>query len=392
MSKVHWSQKCLDGRPLFCDGLSIVFRLAGADTPIQLLVKNELAPAPANVKRAPYDQENYLSSTWVQSLETPAYVGLRCLRVLAPHTDMTVVNVTEASTGGKALEGTVNRILLRLTAGSAEECRKISVKSSMQSFLVSATGESTKISNEASDDPDKESYVDPTNPKARTPMLVREDSSATPQMMTFGYATPNGWAPLSGSHQDGDTSDSVVLKEMLNPGESVYAFVDIFRPSPDVTSTTGSMQPGEDLENMIYDHSTCRSEIEISIQYEQKRLVPGPRNTEKVDTVVLSETISIVWNPPLLVKFLPSTKTGYPSGNRHPSNGTVGLTVGPDSELVLIDGERVTARCTLEAAAAEHGLLVDLDRVSFLVSRLPSLTFDFRYLNLTCDIIPGQSR
>ncbi len=325
---------------------------------------------PTNVKRTPFEEENYLSSAWGRSLGPLVPIGLNCLRVLPPHADMTVINLTEAYTGGKALEGTVNRMLIKLTAGSAEECRNVSVRLSVSSCLVSTTGGITKITGKGSGDAENDSWIHPTNPKARTPVLVREDNSAVKQMTNFGYETPKGWTPVSGVCEGEEHTDYALLKAKLSAGDSAYAVVDIFRPSPGALTIEDTFEHGEDLEKLTYERSICQSDIDVSIQYEQKRIVPGTTPEQELDTVVLSLTVPLVWSPPLAASFSPSKKTTQPSGNRHPSNSIMGSSIGSESELVLIDGERVTTRCTLEAAAADNGLLVDIDEVSFLVSEI----------------------
>ena len=350
----------------------MVFCLTGSisslskKTPVELVVKIRNQPTPANVKPVPFEDENFLSSTWLRSLETPRDLGLRCLRVLAPQAGMSVLNLTQGCTGGKALEGTVNRILLKLTAGAAEECQNISLTCSVSSFLVSATGDTTKIASEGSDDTD--TRVHPTNPKVRTPVLVRENTSSIQRMTSFGYETPIGWEPVVGGRHGEEHAQYSKLKETLSPGQHIFAVLDIFRPSPDLTTIEGTLQPGEDLEKLIYEHSMCQSDIEVSIQYQQRRMVLGSKSEEELDTVMISQSVAVVWTPPLSVAFSSTTKTSLPSGNRHPSNSSIGSVVGAESELVLIDGERVTARCNLEAAGAQNGLFVDIDEVRFLVS------------------------
>ena len=396
ISKVQWSQKCLDGRPFFCDGLSMVFYVIGSvsslpkKTPVELVVKKQYHPPPANIKRVPFEEENFLSSTWRRSLANPRDMELTCLRVSAPHADMTVLNLTEGCTGGKALEGTVNRILLKLTAGSAEECRSISLTCSVTSFLISSTGDTTKIASEGSDDTDTDTRVLPTNPKARTPVLVREEISSIQRMTIFGYETPKGWEPVVGGRDGEEHTDYSKLQEMLSPGQHVFAVVDIFRPSPDLTTIEGTIQPGEDLDKLVFEHSMCRSDIEVAIRY-QKRMVLGSSPEQEVDTVVLSQTVPVVWTPPLSVAFSSSAKTSHPSGNRHPSNNSAGTVVGPESELVLIDGERVNARCSLEAIGAQNGLFVEIDEISFVVSEFATHDFPSRCLLLTRNINIGRS-
>ena len=54
---------------------------------------------------------------------------------------------------------------------------------------------------------------------------------------------------------------------------------------------------------------------------------------------------------------------------RNPSGVTL------EDEMVLIDGERVSCKCSLESAAAADNLFVEIDEIKFEVRELPYQVF-----------------
>lgn len=348
------------------------------------------------VKRTAFEEENYIASSWMRPLDLPLNFGPRCLRVLPPLADMIITNITEGFTNGKALEGTVNRVLLRLKAGSEENCSDVAVRVSCSNVLVSGSGDSTRITSNPADEEENISIVDPLNLHVRTPVLVKADKDAPSQMTKYGYEIPKGWT-LVGDDGHGTAEDEFLhVIETLKSGEETYAVFDIFRPSPPVTRITGVFQPGEDEEGLAYEHAICQSDIDVSIRYRQDRVAQkkklmttkrrgrrkaedeaaGPPSSDESesDVVFLTQTVPIVWSQPISTTFSPGLKSSYPCGNRHPTNtvpdsesrrNPIASTI--DAEMVLVDGERVTTKCTLEAAASADGLLADINEVKFEV-------------------------
>jgi hypothetical protein len=363
---------------------------------IELVIEKKQAATETQIKRTAVEEENYVASSWMRPPDLPLNLGPRCLRVLPPLADMLVTNITESSTNGKALEGTINRVLLRLKAGDQEDCSDVAVRFSCSSFLVSASGDSTKISSEPIEGEETMSVVDPLNPHVRTPVLVKTDKDVPAKMTKYGYEIPKGWT-LVGEDGHGEAEDMFVpVIETLKSDEQTYAVFAIFRPSPPVTRIAGVFKTGEDEEGLAYEHSMCQSDIEVSIRYRQSRslqtkktvttkrrgrrktedepLDPPPSDENESDLVFLTETVPIVWSQPISTTFSPGVKSTHPCGNRHPTNvvpdsntrrNPIGSTV--EAEMVLVDGERVTTRCTLEAAASADGLLTDVQEIKFQV-------------------------
>lgn len=352
----------------------------------------------ATIKRTPFEEENYIASSWMRPLDLPLNSGPRCLRVLPPLADMIITNITETFTNGKVLEGTVNRVLLRLKAGCQENCSDVAIRVACSSVLVSATGDSTRISSDSVDEEEAISVVDPSHPHVRTPVLVKADKDAPAQMIRYGYEIPKGWTLVGEDGRGAAGDDYYPVIESLRSGEQTYAVFDIFRPSPPVTRIAGVFQPGEDEEGLAYEHSMCQSDIEISIRYNQKRSLQKqktmtakqrgrrkgddespPSDENESDLVFLTQTASVVWSQPISTTFSPGLKTTQPCGNRHPTNTVPDSNsrrnpVAPmmEAEMVLVDGERVTTKCTLEAAASADGLLTDVEEIKFEVRSPPT--------------------
>jgi hypothetical protein len=286
---------------------------------------------------------------------------------------MIVTNMTENFTGGKALEGTVNRILLQLKAGPQEKCRDVAIRLSCSSVLVTPSGGSTRISTKKDDDEDSSNLVDPKNPHVRNPVLLRQQDQAKGGTIEYGYDIPSGWE-LLGQNEDGFTP----VVEVLDNGEHTYTYFDVFRPSPRVIRLDGLNHQNMDDEGLIYEQSTCQTDFEVSIRYHQQRVAEDASSDEhEADVVVLTQTIPVVWSPPLSATFSPGLKTSHPCGNRHPTNTIQDAmsrrnpsTDELEEEMVLIDGERVSCKCTLESAAAADNLFVEIDEIKFEVRKL----------------------
>ena len=107
-----------------CDGLRLVFYPVHAEktsaekvTLIELTIQKRKPRTAANIKRTPFEKEKYIVSAWSRPQYLPLSRGPPSLRVLGPMLQLVVTNLTEEVTNGKAIEGTVNRLLFRLQAG-----------------------------------------------------------------------------------------------------------------------------------------------------------------------------------------------------------------------------------------------------------------------------------
>ena len=121
----QWSKAFLGGKPLVCDGMSLQFApVYEGNSPsfVSLTIKKKKPESVAPPKRTPFEVNSYIEEAWARPEYVPLTRGPKCLRVLGPMPHMIVTNLTDAMVNGKALEGTVNRILFQLEAGAAESC------------------------------------------------------------------------------------------------------------------------------------------------------------------------------------------------------------------------------------------------------------------------------
>ena len=406
----QWSLRYLGGKPLRCDGIRLVFfpvyaqaSSDGKNCEIELTIEKKQPKTAAKIKRTPFEEDNYISSAWSRPRYLPLSRGPRCLRVLAPVADLIVTNITESYTNGKALEGTVNRILLKLEAGPAENCSDMQIRVQCASLLITVEGKSKRITaGEAADD--QAPSVDRKNPRVRTPVLVMQDENASSQTIEYGYDLPTGWK-LVGDGQ-GIQDNYTPLVATLQSGDATYAYFDLFRPSPQVTRMDGILQVGEQAEDLVGEWDMCQTDVDVSICYGQERpkhafksargRKRGKRSSQapsgdgddvvkstqsaiqgeanESDLVFKEYTCSVFWGPPIQTTFSPGPETTYPCGNRHPSNiipdpeSAAPSNSDADNEMVLVDGDRVTTKCILEGAGTADGLLAEIKKIRFEVS------------------------
>lgn len=397
-----WSMRFLGGKPLKCDGVRMVFypvqveKASGAEaiTPIELTIEKKKQRTEANIRRTPFEEENYIASAWARPQIFPLSHGPRSLRVLSPRAAMVVTNMTDALTDGKAIEGTVNRVLLKLQAGSREECSDIQFNVTCFSVLMSPEGVTKRLV-PSSEVAESETSFDMSNPAYRTPVMVSrgERTPLSDESAPKGFEPPSGWS-MSGNGQGYRGKPLPKLKSK----EACYVPIDFFRPSADLGDETASY--------------LCKTDFYLTITYKQERPAlkkratrvrarrrpvarPGrggrgrgrggadkeeptkddgaPAPEESVEPIDVADEVSleysgtIVWGRPITARFGPGTKRGYPSGKLHPSNS---LTTDEVShEISLIHGERTTQKCILQAT--EPDLDAELSVIRFEGSSQP---------------------
>jgi hypothetical protein len=371
----HWSHVCLGGRSLSCDGIQISFYPASCTSTasvdksnIELVIKKVAPKKDIHVKRTPFEEENYIASVWDRPIFIPLNQGPRCIRALNPTATMIIFNLTERSTNGRTLEGTVNRIVLKLIACDDDNCTDIKVLIKSSSFLLAADGTSKSIAVIDDDNLLLDNSIDITHPRVRTPVMVVPSKNPLSQFSSgLGYDLPVGWE-LFGKNGQGDSTCSLNMKD-LKAGESTYIYFDIFRPTSSPSyekSTEPNICDTADLVNRM-----CRTDVDVSVTYNQTRKNHSKSSDVDGTSVTLFEKVQMLWSAPINVDFCPAWKDAYPSGNRHPSNFVTDVATGnmpsidPSQELVLIDKEKVLMRCTIEAIAPADGLQVVIDEVRF---------------------------
>jgi hypothetical protein len=384
----QWSLTCLGGRPLRCDGLRVVFYPVhsaavgdGENTIVELTIEKKYPRTGTKIKRTPFEEDNYVASAWRRPRNVSMLLGPRCLRVLSPMADMIVTNLTDPRTNGKVLEGTVNRILLRLEAGSLENCLDVKFKVKCSSFLVTEEGKTKRLVDAKEVIPiDAEFGISNEDPRVRFPILVTRDESAKGQATPYGYNLPAGWATSSNV----GSVERAPAVSTLKSGDVTYAYFDVYRPLSSIAQIDG-----DNDDNLMFDGDLCQTDIDVSFTYRQERPAlkakqlirrrgrkkPGQQEKEQTgeekrpDMVSRHHSTRILWVSPITAQFTPGVRDSHPCGNSHPSNNLQDRgklsPVSIHDELVVLDGERINTKCSLEASASEDGLMVDITGVRF---------------------------
>jgi len=382
---VAWSIRCLGGKTLRCEGIILTFSVvspAASDTFIKLAIEAKQPDAPPNTKRTSFDENNYVSTAWKRPPSLALSKGPRSLRLLSPIAGMSVTNLTEEVTNGKALEGTVNRIVLKLKAADNESCENVVIRATSSSVLTTADDKEKPISL-PDGETGSEEVEDMMNPRVRAPVLVKPDPSSKTFMTDFGYILPNGWAlAYDGNEEDGGYSINVPT---IKAGEEMYACFDVYRPTsePVKSHSKGNASIVEDMTKL--NDCKCETEINVSIRYDQQIIgddTSASRDDTPNNSVSFDHDIAVLWSSPVSVGFSSNAKEAYPSGNQHPSN-IVRDDVSPSDtgkELILIDGGNVFTKGILEPNASTDVLDIDIDKVQFTDTESENTNCEFKLL------------
>jgi len=407
----QWSLKYLGGKTLRCDGMCLVFypvhtenaaASGGTVNVIELTIvkKQNQTIGILNIKRTPFEEDNYIASAWARLKTLPLIRGPRCLRVLGPMPQMIVTNLTDPMTNGKALEGTVNRIVLKLEAGPHEECREIRYKVTCSTTQLSLDG-STNLLDQGMLSDSIVSYEQLK--QMRCPVLVKfQPNTAASQSTKYGFELPLGWEIVSSMEgsQDEVTPDVSLLKA----GEVTYVYFDIYRPARCLPSTDALMDLSSSQATLLDvdpdESGTCQSDFDVSITYRQARPKTQQAQTrsrqrpsvmqnastgysqekqddepDPSDVVHFEFNGTIVWTSPISASFSPvqGLQKTYPSGSRHPSNSNVqnsnlnddNSSTALHSEVAMVDGETISTRCTFEANNVAPGMALKVSRIWF---------------------------
>jgi len=391
-----WSLRYLGGKPLRCDGLKVVFYPVQAErttgsvekvTLIELTIEMKKPKTGVNIKRTPFEEDNYIASAWSRPEHVPFSRGPRCLRVLGPQPEMTVTNLSESVTDGKSLEGTVNRILLKLQAGPTERCTDVKFRVDCFTVLMTPSGSTKRLVAPEKLSSELESSVNMKDPLFRTPIFVLPSQLSAETSIDYGYDLPAGWELAeTGQGYSGTVTSS------MKGGETAFVPLNFFRP--------GAL--------LQEDRNICKTDFYITVSYKQERaaghkpkinrrasrqrpVMSGSTKGKEVDAGAVEQSTSVaidavdessdevslefngsmLWAQPLSATFVHGVRKMYPSGSRHPSNGVDShASADPDDEFALIDGETVTMKCSLQADNAVEGLKTEIVAVRFEVRRL----------------------
>jgi hypothetical protein len=280
----------------------------------------------------------------------PLPSGPRCLRALGPMSDMRIVNVSESISKGVAIEGTVNRVCLKLEAGPDERCGEIKYQVKVTTFFEASDGTTKRLTEVGSQ---VENMVDMKGPDVRAPILVAKSQlGSAGSVSDYGFDLPDGWE-LCGSGQE--MKGEITNPSSLAPGESTYMCIQLYR-APDVDS--GGVADG--VEQTWQSQSVFQTDFEVFVSYRQEKtrkqaLGPGLEIKEGIVYNHVSQTFtgSVTWTKPIISTQDIPPKSDMPCGSGHHSN-VADMTKPVDSSYILssvplIDGERVSIRNLLKA-------------------------------------------
>ncbi|KAL7546228.1 hypothetical protein ACHAWF_009563 [Thalassiosira exigua] len=360
------SSRFLGGIPLTCKGVVLTLkppRGGGGDSPsssssssLRLRIERPRLVSPllrTGTQGLAMEECNFAAHAWSRPDCHPWSLGPRVLRVLGPRPRMTVTNLTEAATGGRAVEGTVNRIALRLAAGDDEECWDVRVRLRCESAIRLPTDGPT---------PDDEGMAAAVVEPGRTPTFVRRSSDPAARIVAEGgVALPPGWEPRNdavGMNESHDASTAVCTH--LGAGNSLILPLDVFRP---LDPSSPSQQEG--------DAGICSTTYEAIVTYRQVRTGKGrTKQCERGDEVTVVHCWSLTWVLPFAADFSLTNGPGkpYPGGIQHASNMVTRSLQEPLSlsgkELIAADGEYVLMRCSLEAMGFGSNVAASIVRVT----------------------------
>ncbi len=307
------------------------------------------SPYRLNTKRITTEVDNYVYSAWSRPTVLPLSSGPRCLRVVCPQPNFEIIDLTTSSTNGRLMEGTVNRIMLKLRAGHLEDCRNVKLSVVCSSILEDDPSKSSSLL-----DKEQQSSEDVNQLGSRQPLILEQGKfDATKSRPSI----PLGWKANSFNNGQGARDNWIHIEDVLNMGSSTYAHFDLFRPLPE------------------YDYKTtkrCRTNFLVTVSYKQVRSSQCEASRGG-DLVVQEYRGSAVWCPPMTasISFCPATKKLIPSGMRHVGN-VVSIEkshVPVQDSIAIKSGSIAFMKCTIEAAEAANHLEVQLKSVKFEVSK-----------------------
>ena len=350
----------LGGVVVSCTSLQITLRHSTTDptNTVQMEVQNPFRgslPLPESaVKSAPvvlakrtyFEEDNYISSAWACPEQFSLYAGPRCLRIHPPQPQLQVTDLTSKFASGKALEGTVNRIVLELQAVD-EACYDMQ-------FTVTCTSCYMQQS-----DLEKEEESTSTTKVQRRPILVQYHPGSTSTETELV-----DWKNLG----EGNETDWRPIQSSLEKNQTCCTWFDLYRPLP--TSPLNAMHSPLDqcdLEENINDIH-CRTNYTIQVSH---------RTSGSSGVVVKKEFRGHVdWCQPLVVDtaIIPGNHSRYPSGNRHPTNqisqdnnsAKLGIPIAATDAVAVNDSSCLGVRLT--ASAKEPHFTILLEQITFNVS------------------------
>ena len=323
----------IGGVPMVCHG--IVLKLKNGDSSLKLQIDRPSLVSPllrSGTQRSLMEESNYTAHSWSRPTFHPWCLGPRVLRVLGPRPYMHLTNLTHELTLGRAVQGTVNRIMLRLDAGRDEDCYDVRIRLKCKSHKKKpqpSAEEATTPEYEALD-------VEPN----RMPTFVQKAEDVTIEFVSEnGVSLPGGWEVRKDVGSDESHDMTTLLSSHIEAGKSLLCPLDIFRPlDPSVK---------------IHDAFTCSTSYDVIITYRQVRSGKGLNKSDDSsgDQVMVMQSGIIEWITPFTAEFSQTNghQRPYPCGIQHASNLITAQSLPePGEELVVADGQQIQMKCSIK--------------------------------------------
>lgn len=344
-----------------CHGVVLTLKRAGdngsSPSSLKLQIERPRLISPllrSGTQRLIMEECNYTAHSWSRPIHHPWCLGPRVLRVLGSRPQMHVTNLSDPQTNCKAVEGTVNRIMLRLKAGGDEDCWDVRVRLKCESSIKPPQ------LNESADDAAPEAGSTGVDPHRMPTFVQMSVDSSVKNVTENGVVLPEGWETRKDVGSDEIHSVTTTICPHLGAGKSLLFPLDVFRPLD------------QSLPSQECDASTCSTSYEIIIMYRQVRVGKGTNQSDEPgDQVMVMQSGSIEWMSPFSAEFSLTNgpKTPYPCGIQHASNNVVSQSPADPSlvsetELIAANGERVQMRCSLEAKGLGSNIAASIIRVT----------------------------
>ncbi|GMH75640.1 hypothetical protein TrST_g7650 [Triparma strigata] len=265
-------------------------------------------------------KEDYLTHSWAALSDVGVEKGPKVLRVHGPLAQLRVEDITSVNTDGRAIDGAVFRVVLKISAGAEELCKDVSMEMSCANAFLS--NEQSEVLKEH-----------------RRAMLVEAGEGGE------DIGLPEGWRAVGG---DGSgTSEAVPITDRLDPGAVSYVAVHLYRPPPAAAGDPGTA-----------DIDKCITEWEVVFSYTQ--ILRGGKEKQ----VRRRCQAFLEWGEPIRAALDLETmaNSGFPAGITHPSNLAKEKEEGGSWERAgegdnveggcgcVVSDQSVKIRCTLGSA------------------------------------------
>jgi len=311
-----------------------------------------------SVEKSFYEDDNNIHYAWSRPRIFSLSSGPRCLRVLPPKSNLEVTDLTALETKGRAMEGTVNRILLKLKAGSMEFCRDVKMNVVCSSSIVYPSGKTLEMFQETSLIDEEDQNASDDELPSRPPQIVKNTLSQQRYDDT-GTKLPLGWKP-HGNKGQGTKDEWIPVVPLLRRRGIAYTYFDIYRPLRKIFESPSKSSTSEKIGSM-----TCKTDYTVTISYRQIR--PNHADSEtNGDFITHNYDGSMRWCAPFKTKMsiLSGRRTSLPSGSRHPTNLLSGTSSSIEAETI-VDSDNVDVKCLLEAREAKNCLNVQVNEVVY---------------------------